>query len=258
MRPSKQVRGAEINKKIRFELALILSAVCVVPALPSTESKLFKLCAPQENVGQVMPIEPGKPVEHELRGGEKHTYEIHVDGGLFLHSIVEQLGVDVVLTLYAPDGTEIASMNSPTESAGLEQISMIAETSGTYRLELASGDTTVPVGRYRITINPLQPPRDEDRGRIKAERLFSDALKMWVQGNSDSYEVVIQKFEDALPLWHAVGDIYEEALVLRCIGGLYGAQEKSRRHWTTSTNLYPSSALRQTVPGKQVLLTTLG
>src|SRR5438445_9203669 len=164
----------------------------------------------QENGGQVTSIEPGKPVERALQGGEKHTYEIHTDAGLYLHAVVEQLGIDVNLTLYAPDGKEIASMNSPNGSSELEQISTIAESSGNYRLRVASNEKSVPAGRYRVRIDPPRAPRDEDRGRITAERLFFEAEDLSEQGGADFYRSAIRRFLETLPLWHSAGDIYEE------------------------------------------------
>src|SRR5438445_4637363 len=167
-----------MNKQARFELALIFAAISAAPSLfthetesanPSSGFESQRLCldalikdrAPQENGGQVASAEPEKPVERELRGGEKHSYEIHADAGLFLHAVVGQVGIDVVLTLYSPDGKKIASMDSLNGSLGLEQISTITESTGTYRLEVAAGDKSVPAGRYRVTIHSLRAPRDE-------------------------------------------------------------------------------------------------
>ncbi|MGA2195112.1 MAG: hypothetical protein ABSH40_07560 [Bryobacteraceae bacterium] len=68
-------------------------------------------------------LEPGKPLERTLQGGEKHTYAIRAEAGQFMHAIVDQLGIDVALTLYAPDDKPIGSMDSPNGTSGLEQIS---------------------------------------------------------------------------------------------------------------------------------------
>jgi hypothetical protein len=80
-----------------------------------------------ENGEQATALELGKPIERVLQGGEKHSYEIHADAGMFLHAIVEQLGIDVALTLYAPDGKKIASIYNPSGTSAPEQISTIAE-----------------------------------------------------------------------------------------------------------------------------------
>ena len=77
-----------MNKQTRFELALIFAAISAAPSLfthetesanPSSGFESQRLCldalikdrAPQENGGQVASAEPEKPVERELRGGEK-------------------------------------------------------------------------------------------------------------------------------------------------------------------------------------------
>ena len=211
----------------RLLFALSIASVCLFQMSVTPTLALALLdqsqASAQENGDQATALEPGIPVECALQGGEKHTYEIHADAGLFLHAVVEQLGIDVALTLYAPDGKQIASMDSPNGSSGPEQISMIAESSGNYRLELASGDKSVPAGRYRVSIAPLRAPHDEDKGRITAERLFCETVKLWKHGNADSYRSAVQKFQETLPLWRAAGDRYEEALTLQSIGGVYDA-----------------------------------
>src|ERR1700730_17569724 len=208
-----------------------------ISAFPSQEPSQTSA---QENGDQTIVLEPGKPVERVLQGGEKHTYKIHADAGLFLHAVVEQLGIDVVLRLYAADGKKIASMNSPNRSLGPEQISTIAESSGTYRLEVASGDKSAPAGRYRVTIDPLRAPRDEDRGRITAERLCYVAMKLWQHGTVNLYRVALQKFGETLPLWRAAGDSYEEALTLRSIGSIHarlGEKQKALEYYNQALPL---------------------
>jgi hypothetical protein len=104
-------------------------------------------------------LEPGKSVERGLQGGAKHAYEIRAEAGQFLHSTAEQLGIDVVLVLYAPDGKRIASADSPNGAYGLEQISTITEAPGAYRLEVVSGDKSAAAGRYRLSVAVLRARR---------------------------------------------------------------------------------------------------
>jgi CHAT domain-containing protein/tetratricopeptide (TPR) repeat protein len=168
-------------------------------------------------------LEPDKPLERTLQGGEKHLYAIHAETGNFIHFIVDQLGIDVALTLYAPDGKSVGSMDSPNGNFGLEQISTIAEAPGIYRLEVASGDKNVPAGRYRVTVELRRAPSDQDRARIAAERMFSEAVQLQGQGSADSLRSAVQKFLASLPLWRTVGDRYEEALTQNSIGTIYSA-----------------------------------
>src|SRR5262245_58345472 len=43
-------------------------------------------------------IAPGTPIEKELKGGETHSFQIHVDAGQFLYALIDQRGIDVVVT----------------------------------------------------------------------------------------------------------------------------------------------------------------
>ena len=158
-----------------------------------------------------------------MQAREKHFYEIRLQPGQFLHADVEQIGIDVYLILFAPDGKVIASMNSPNGDFGPEKISTIAQQPGTYILEVESNDEPVPVGRYRVTLQSPRTPTDADRGRIAAERLFFDAALLQGQGTADSYRAALQKFLATLPLWHAAADGYEEALTQETIGNIYSA-----------------------------------
>ena len=40
-------------------------------------------------------LEPGKPVERELSGGQSHSYKITMISGQYLHVVVTQQGIDV-------------------------------------------------------------------------------------------------------------------------------------------------------------------
>lgn len=52
--------------------------------------------------------------------------------------IVEQKGIDVVASLFAPDGTLITAVDNPNGSNGAEPVHITAEATGTYRIEVTS------------------------------------------------------------------------------------------------------------------------
>src|SRR5277367_1942610 len=187
------------------------------PATPPHQSQ----STTSQSESKPIPLEPGKPLDRELQGGEKHSYEFRMQPGLFLHAVVEQLGIHVALTLYAPDARPLATMNSPNGRFGLEQISAIAELPGTYRLEVSSGNKSVPSGRYTIALAPARAPTDQDRARISAERLFIQAVRLDSRGDADSSRSAVDKYTSVLSLWRSAGDTYEEALTLHSLGSLY-------------------------------------
>ena len=166
-------------------------------------------------------LEPGTPIEKELAGGATDAYEIQVGAGQFLHAVVNQIGIDVALILYDPDGKKIGDMDSLNGTSGPEKISMIAESSGIYQLVISSGDKSASTGRYRVTINPLRVPTDADRARVLAEFTYREADKLNAQRTSDSMRLAIQEYETAMSLWQAAGDSYEVALTATAIGEMY-------------------------------------
>src|ERR1041384_8721041 len=99
-------------------------------------------------IQEVQQLKHGRPIARELAGNQKHTYKIAVSAGQFLHIVVEQLGIDVVVTLYDPNGKKVAEVDSPNGTQGPEPLMIIAEASGVYQLEIRSLEQAAPAGRY--------------------------------------------------------------------------------------------------------------
>src|SRR5262245_41407138 len=70
-----------------------------------------------QDVNDARPLEAGKPIEREMAGGQKHYYKIALEAGQYLRLIVDQRGIDLIVTLLGPDGKRIFTMDSPN---GLE------------------------------------------------------------------------------------------------------------------------------------------
>jgi len=75
-------------------------------------------------------LEPGVPIERELIGGQAHAYRVMLAAGQYLHIVVEQRGIDVVVMLFGPEGQRLIKMDSPNGTQGPEPISLVAEASG--------------------------------------------------------------------------------------------------------------------------------
>jgi CHAT domain-containing protein/tetratricopeptide (TPR) repeat protein len=221
--------------------ALVL--LCFVPLLtaaPADSPPRSTSANPAQEKTPAIRLEGGKPFEKSLAGGDADSYEIQVRAGQFFHAVVDQLGIDVVLTIYGPDGKRIATMDSPNGAFGLEQISTIAGSAGVYRLEVVPGDKDASAGRYRVTISPPRAPTATDRARIEAEQRLAATAQMPL-GNAESRRRVAQRYEETLELWRAAGDTYEEALTLNNIGQIelrLGDARKALDYWNQALPLY--------------------
>jgi len=75
-------------------------------------------------------LEPCKPIERELSGGQSHSYKITTVSGQYLHIEVEQRGIDVAVALFTPDGKKICEVDGEQVTVGAETVSVIAEATG--------------------------------------------------------------------------------------------------------------------------------
>ncbi len=163
-------------------------------------------------------IEPGRQIDGELAGGESHSYRLRLTEGQFSRVVVNQLGVNLIITLYGPDSGKIADLDSPNGAEGPEPVSVIAETTGDYRLELQPAQPKAPRGRYELKIEELRGATPQDKIRVTAERAFAEATIIGGQMTAESLRKAIQKYEEALPLWRSLGDRKQEANTLIVIG----------------------------------------
>jgi CHAT domain len=101
---------------------------------------------------EVRLFEPGQIVEREIAGGQTHAYQITLAARQFLRVEVEEKGIEVALTLSAPDGEQVAEADfarpfkaSASVACGSaaaarppcpEWLSYVAAASGAYRLTI--------------------------------------------------------------------------------------------------------------------------
>jgi CHAT domain-containing protein/tetratricopeptide (TPR) repeat protein len=166
-------------------------------------------------------VEPAKPVERELAGGEAHSYRLRLVAGQFCHLVVDQRGIDVVVGFYGPGGEKIVEVDSPNGANGPELVSLAAEASGDYRLEVRSPSKNAPAGRYELKVEELRAATPQDRTRVAAQKASTDAKSLRNQRTAESMRRAISKYQEALSLWKTVGDQLMEAYTLQEMGLIY-------------------------------------
>lgn len=75
-------------------------------------------------------LEPGRPIERELAGGQSHAYQVTLRAGQYLNVVVEQRGIDVVEVLFGPDGSQLLEVDGYSGARGLETVTWIATADG--------------------------------------------------------------------------------------------------------------------------------
>lgn len=165
---------------------------------------------PSPPTAQVEPqqLEHRKPIERELKAGETHAYKIALEAGQFLDAAVNQRGIDVVVRVFAPDGSKIAEIDSPNGTQGDEPITLEVRTAGTYRIEVSALDKDAKPGRYEIRINEILSP-DAYAKLLTEKKRKQQVVIAWLKSNLIPLKTVKagNGFEDLQPLKKIFKDV---------------------------------------------------
>jgi CHAT domain-containing protein/Tfp pilus assembly protein PilF len=174
-------------------------------ATPGTQS-----AAPAQSEAILLGV--GKPIEREMRGGETHSYGIHVEAGQFVHMVVLQEGIDVAVSLLDPGGKELIKMDSLNGAYGPEPVSAIADVSGDFQLKVVAGEAAP--GRYQVQLADLRAPTQADRTRMEAERVYMAGADLYARGDASSFAAAAGKWQQSFDLWQSLDDKYGQAISL--------------------------------------------
>jgi CHAT domain-containing protein/predicted negative regulator of RcsB-dependent stress response len=202
-------------------------------------------------------LEPAKPVERELSGGQSHSYKIMLISGQYLHIAVEQRGIDVAVALFTPDGKKINEADSEHLIERSEAVSAIAETPGVYLIEVYSPEKTAKTGRYEIKVEELRVATTEDKYRVAGEMVFREAEQLQ-NGTLEAKRKSIEKYHEALELYRKAGYRSGEAQTINKIGEVYwylGEMRRALEKFNESLPIFRAIGDRL---GEGVLLNNIG
>lgn len=166
-------------------------------------------------------LSPGQSSARELVGGESHVYTLALEANQFLSLVVEQQGVDVVVTLIDPQGVKVEEVDSPNGSSGPEALYVLTKTGGTFRLEVRVLEKDASPGKYVARFLELRAATERDSKWIEAQRLFTAAEGWNVTQTKAAAQAALKQYEAALQIWREVGDRAAAARALDSLGVLY-------------------------------------
>jgi hypothetical protein len=210
-----------------FPLRLPLFLVVLLAVLPAYAVSGFIF--PAESLGadrtaatftrgeDVRVLAPGELIRRNMKGGDSHSYQLALSPRRYARIVVEQQGIDVLATISDPGGQLIGEMDSPNGLRGPEIVSVSAQLSGTYTIEV-SADKSQPSGGYELRVEGPRESSAADEKRVEAERTFVAAQKLRRQGTPVSRAQAIDQYKRAL-------DLRREQQHRRPMGGSAGSQQ---------------------------------
>lgn len=193
--------------------SLCLAILLLFGTLKSLAAPLIQAAA--------IPVEVAKPIERAIAAGEAHSYTLTLTSGQYAHIAVDQRGVDVVVSIFTPDGTKVVHVDSPNGDKGIEPVFLVAETSGVYRVEVLSTSPKKP-GKYELKLVEFRTATDANRNRVAAQKLFTEAKALRNERTQQSYQQAIEKYDAAFVIWQNLNDKLMQAFTLHEVGMIYG------------------------------------
>jgi CHAT domain-containing protein/Tfp pilus assembly protein PilF len=207
----------------------------------------------QENVS----LEPGKPIERELSGGQSHFYKITMTSGQYLHITVSQKGIDTLVALFTPDGKKVGEADKEKATVRSETISAIAESTGVYGIEVRSAEKTAGAGRYEIKIEALNMATTENKYQVAAESIFREA-KQLENGPAEDKKKSIEKYQEALELYQKAGARKGVSEALNSIGMIYWSLGETHKALDRCNEALPICRELGDRNGEAITLTNIG
>src|SRR4029453_16740863 len=159
--------------------------------------------------------------------------------------------------IVTPTG-EATDVDVATETLADEPASVLAATSGSYRIELRSKTVGRGPGRYTLESEAARPATEEDRSRLSAEHALAEGVRLTQEPSPDSTARGLAKIDEALRLWRALDDRRSQARSLYLSGRINHDQyeyEQAQDRFNEALGLYRAANDRG---GEADVLTLLG
>ena len=155
-------------------------------------------------------LQQGVPIERTMGANESHSYSINLSDEQYLQFAVDQRGVDVIVRVFSPTGKSLGDFDTPNGAQGPENVSIVALTSGLYRIvvsPLDSNNVSEP-GKYEIKIleirdateQELKVGKNEDARKAKGLALLNDIIDSIPEIQQPRTRIKV-KMQSATLLW---------------------------------------------------------
>lgn len=160
------------------------------------------------------------PVSRNLKAKETHVYHVTLSPEQYVHVVVNQNGIDVVVKLFDPNNTLLIQRDSPNSQFGPEKISTLAQVGGNYYV-VVCGAENEPGGTYQVKLDGPGDKTTADDRRLLAEQAYYRASLQQEQGKATALEAAISYYQEAANIWREAGDVNEAGYAFTNIGDLY-------------------------------------
>jgi len=187
------IRRKQTASRSAWQLSLI---ALILPGMILSQAHGGNSQTNQTSLSTVTTLELGKPVEHEISGGQTQRFQVKAPAGQFVGVTVRQDGIDVGVRVFTPDRKLVAEFDLESRPQGEERADFVAEAGGVYGLDVQAkikGTT----GRYEIRLTEVRVATERERRLAEAHKLSTQVLELDIQ---EKYDDAISAAERALEI----------------------------------------------------------
>ena len=165
----------------------------------------FLSCSPSPNKAHIetVSLTPGVSWHRSIGGdGRPHHFRFTVKADRFLHLVVEQREVDVVVLLKDPAGRLLYEVDSPSGATGPETVLAVTAAAGEHTLAIepaVAGEGSA----FDLTVHAARPAGPRDRLLAPAATLYTRAER---RQNEEDFQAAIPGYREALARFDALGE----------------------------------------------------
>ena len=182
---SRYLIGGLVSWRLFAMLAVVSAFSTFIPARGATPLQVGSSPSTQSSAAQapsdITVLELGKPIERELGGGRRQSYQVTLSEGQYMKVEIREQGIDVGVSVEFPPGEIIQPWTPLAGGQRIKAVTQVAEISGVYRLDVFAMTKAAP-GRYEIRLAELRPATENDRALYEARNLFRDYMRLRDQG----------------------------------------------------------------------------
>lgn len=153
-------------------------------------------------------------IERQIKGGQSHQYSVELLADQFIYIDVQQLGVDVTVSLFDSEGKLLIETNAPDLSYGAEPFYWVAEKTGNYKIAIKPAEIGTKSGTYTIKLVELRTAKDEDFHFLDGQQKLAQAEKLRSQGTKQGLLDSIGFYNRAIEHWQLAGQKEREGVCL--------------------------------------------
>ncbi|MBL8203867.1 MAG: CHAT domain-containing protein [Blastocatellia bacterium] len=173
----------------------------------------------------IVMLEPGKPIERELKANEIHSYAITLTAGQYTRIELQPRGMWVAWSLLTPNREVIAAFASIGTfwGRGTQNVHLVAEQTGHYYVQLRAGDPGASPALYAVHISPPREATAQDQERFAVQKIYAQYPMNTLPRSRVPADIrdSLKNLAEALLLSQKIQDQELEAMLLHEIGWRY-------------------------------------